>query len=106
MEGMLEQLLDDFLKEAQEDHVGLWAVLWVLKSKFPGNSPNELQSKTISLIERMLERGAVAGMFVAKSFQPWNDQNPRSVGARIRREWRELGREPDIGDIVWLTCVS
>jgi hypothetical protein len=36
-------------------------------------------------------------------FHPWKTSSEDAY-RRIAREWLKLGREPDIGDIVWFTA--
>jgi hypothetical protein len=44
--------------------------------------------------------GVVFGQFSGDAFHHWPETRA-DVGDRIEREWRALGREPNIGDIGW-----
>lgn len=91
------------MAELKVDYVGLWSFLWKLTRAFPEASNQEIRSMTIQLIrEVMVEECAWAGMPKSDgSFQRWETNVEESIEL-IQQEWDELGREPNIGDIVWL----
>ncbi|MEA5471832.1 hypothetical protein [Spirulina sp. 06S082] len=56
----------------------------------------------MSLIKKTLDNGLIqAGTFSEeREFQIW-DLSTKKILARIEREWDNLGREPNPGEIVW-----
>ena len=93
-------------EEAQTDTVGLWAVIWEVKQVMPLASPEEIRRTTLSVVRDALAgEHVVAGQFVdldaeTFAFSRWSASVDESL-ARIDREWDALGREPNLGDIVW-----
>jgi hypothetical protein len=97
------------IEGAQTDTVGLWAVLWEIKQLMPSGSPDEIRRATLTAVRDALAGGhVVAGQFAdhdveTVAFSPWNVSADEAV-ARIDREWAALGREPNLGDIVWFVA--
>jgi len=105
-EETMEAVKRVLVEEAQTDTVGLWAVLWEVKQCMPAVSPDEARIITLAAIRQALvEERVVAGQFIDHDedtvlFLPW-PQPPDETVARIEREWLALGREPNLGDVVW-----
>jgi hypothetical protein len=103
----LKRILNDTLAECREDHVGLWSILWQVRAAGVAEGPERMET-TLALVGELLpESGIVAGQFEETAegrhvFRLWKI-SPEETVRRIRREWRELGREPSGGDIVWFT---
>jgi hypothetical protein len=93
--------------EARTDAVGLWAA----KQLVPWASVEELRRATLAAVRDALTEGhVVAGQFVTRdaetvTFSPWGDSADEIV-ARIDREWLALGRDTNLGDIVWFVAPS
>lgn len=101
----LETIRDDLISECRDDFVGIWSVLWQVKNRIGTQDPLELQRLTLELIHDLLETRTVqAGTFGpgGKQFRSWNVPPEQAVDA-IKQEWDALGREPNIGDIAYLT---
>lgn len=103
MQHMLEELKSQYLVEAQEDYVGLWRLTSSLRERYGISDPNEVRQLTLQLVRELLAAGmeAVDLPSEGSGCTPWPDQNHNHVLERIEREWYALGREPNIGDIVW-----
>ena len=94
------------LDECREDHVGLWSVLWDARRLFPDASQEDLMEITLSMLRDLLVRGDIVAGFPeagGRAFKKWDD-SPDAIIARIKKEWEELGRDPNIGEIVWFTA--
>lgn len=93
-------LLERILTECEDDYVGLWSILRQVREA--GYSNPELV--TLALLRYLLATGIVeAGIPNAQAgFHAWT-LKPDDAIARIASEWSQLGRDPDIGDIVWFT---
>ncbi|MGB3511452.1 MAG: hypothetical protein WBA93_19890 [Microcoleaceae cyanobacterium] len=104
---MKYQFCDDFVIEGTEDYVGLWEIIYKFELKFPQTNPQEIRLMALETTREILETGFMEiGMFeyVDKNnleYQIWN-LDIDSIINRIEREWDELGRIPNIGDIAWL----
>lgn len=109
--GILQDVASEVVEESRSDTVGLWSVVWEVKQRLPSLSPNEVMTAVLQVIEAALEdAGLVAGEFVPTDeetveFVPWGLSQEETL-ARVEREWRRLGREPALGDVVWFVDVS
>jgi hypothetical protein len=97
------------LLECREDEVGLWYIIGYLRDDLGIEDPDEVRQTTLQLVRELLERGdIVAGWYAPRDmgFPAWKILSwPGSIEeilARIDREWKELGREPRIAEIVIL----
>ncbi len=97
----LDDILAGFKREAKEDWIGLWAIVWTLRRAHPKATADEIRELSIDLIQSMLESGFVAASVSDKAYLRWPDQRSEMVVRRIENEWDALGREPDIGEIAW-----
>ncbi len=94
-------------QETQTDTVSLWAVLWQIKQNMPLLTPDEAKQATLTVVrEALLENRIVLGEFVDQDedtavFAVWQLSLDDAL-ARIEREWAALGREPNLGEVVWL----
>src|SRR4051812_22943418 len=95
-------LLERILTECEEDYVGLWSIYRQVKAAHIADA----KTFTLALIDFLLSAGIVeAGVPDAQGgFHAWQ-LSPEDALQRITREWSSLGREPDIGDIVWFTTL-
>jgi hypothetical protein len=93
-------IVKEFAYECAEDFVGLWSIVWKVRSVRPGLA--EAREATLEIVRALLDPGQiVAGQMVEeRGFVRWHE-SPNDAVRRIRREWVALGREPNLGDIVW-----
>lgn len=104
----LEAIRDDLLAECSEDHVGVWSVLWEVRERVGTADPLVLRGLTLEVIRSLLDTRAVqAGMFTpdGNRFVAWA-LPPEQVVREIQRQWIALGRDPNIGDIAYLTATN
>jgi hypothetical protein len=103
----IDQVKRVLIEEAQTDTVGLWAVLWQVKQEIPLLTPDEARQATLTAIREALgEEHVIPGEFMDQdentaAFVVWQ-LSVDEVVARIEREWAALGREPNLGEVVWL----
>jgi hypothetical protein len=102
MSRAIDQIVRDFCREAEVDYVGLWQVVSAVVHDYQVSSPADIRRLTMEIV-----RGLLASGFEAVDLRPgggripWADQRLDVVLARIDHEWDALGKEPDVGDIVW-----
>jgi hypothetical protein len=109
----MNQLKRDVLAECEEDYVGLWSIIWRVRYALnDGQYPlpeddradsSEVRRLTLQLVQDLLEAGLVQAGSPApdgRGFARWS-LRPREVVRRITSEWDALGREPNIGEVVW-----
>src|SRR5581483_1558441 len=103
-----QEVLESLIEECEDDHVGLWAILWPVHVEMGVQDQREARVTTMRLVRDLLvEHGMLAGFPTkdGRGFTPW-DLPPDAVIRRIDEEWTALGREPNIGDIVWFTAAN
>ena len=107
IKAMKYEFCDGYIIEGTEDYVGLWQIIYEFERKFPQANTEEIKLMTLETTREILETGFMEiGMFkyVDKNnleYQIWN-LDIESIINRVEREWDELGRVPNIGDIAWL----
>jgi hypothetical protein len=91
------------LAELENDDVGLWSV--ALQARFDMRSgTGEVRDTVLSLLSELLDGGEVVIGFPTEDgvgFRAWRASTSDTID-RIRREWSELGRDPDIAEIAWI----
>lgn len=99
----LDKLKDQFLTQSEDDSFGLWEIVSVLKEELHCQKYDELRECTMGVVRFLIEKGVLAGdsPYVSGEFRPWPDQNLGEMVSRIEMEWRMLGHDPNIPDIVW-----
>ncbi len=108
---MKYEFWDDLIIEGTEDYIGLREIIYELKPKFPQASPAEIRLMTMEAVQEILESGLMQiGMFEFNDknkleYQIW-DLDIDNIMKRIKIEWDELGKQPGIGDIAWLTITK
>jgi hypothetical protein len=100
---MTSEIERGIVQESKDDIIGLWSILWEVKHHMPDISQSAAKTTTLKIVRRLIEeRGLVAGRPErgGRSFIRWNLSTEETL-KRIEHEWEELGREPNIGEIVW-----
>lgn len=98
----LRKLEEEFLVEAGQDYVGLWQLVGAVRRKLQVSEPSEVRRLTLLLVRDLLASGLQAVALTSDGgCVPWLKNDVQSVINRIEREWSALGREPNIGEIVW-----
>jgi hypothetical protein len=110
-ERAMDEIRRVLVEEAQTDAVGLWAVLWEVSNSMPSLTPEKARLATIDVIRGALSQETVlAGEFTSRDadtlvFSPWMLSTDEAV-LRIEQEWLALGREPELGEIVWFVAAN
>jgi hypothetical protein len=95
----IQNLIAEFRREAAEDFVGLWEVFQSLSMV---EDPRQRQEAVLTVVAELLTPGdLVLGDFQGNDFVPWLG-NVEAQISRVRTELRQLGRDPDIGEIAWI----
>ena len=97
-----DSLVTVILQECQEDYVGLWSIVKQVRSRSTDKAL--VPELTLRIIYNLLvEHKVVAGEFKGQDFKAWN-ASPSAIRVRIQHAWDKLDRDPDVGEIVWLTA--
>jgi hypothetical protein len=101
---VIEEVRDILAKEVQTDCVGLWAVLWAVKERLPSLTPAEARATVLAVVREALEREIVVpGEFSEMHFVPW-EASLKEAMERLESAWLALGREPNLGEVVWFVA--
>ncbi len=97
----LHTLAADFHTTSTEDIVGLFAIAKDVFALL--HDEDATREEALRVVRALLDTGMCAGNppYSPGGWQPWPDQTPETVLARIRAEWHALGRRPNIPDIAW-----
>lgn len=92
----------EILLEGLEDHLGLWEFVAAITREIPSSDESAVKRGVITMAEDLLERGLMLAGFPDElgSFDAVGE-GATGIASRIDREWDELGRPPDIGEIIW-----
>ncbi|QDV28189.1 hypothetical protein Spb1_00520 [Planctopirus ephydatiae] len=97
-----QHFLDEIIDEATADEVGLWFIIGRIRDDLGVEESILLQATTLQCVNQLLTSGAVvAGYYKpdGSGVEAWG-MEPKSAVSYIENAWNELGREPDIGEIV------
>jgi hypothetical protein len=100
-----DEILENLVEECHADHVGLWEIVTAVQLDLGSKDPGETKALTLQLVGRLLgERGMQVGHPApdGRHFIAWDLPAEEAVN-RIEQEWSALGREPNIGEVAWLT---
>jgi hypothetical protein len=92
-------------RELDEDYVGLWTIPWHLRRALPDASDALVWELARAILGGLERSGLVVGDLDGYSglFIPWSGDT--GVDTAMQR-WRDLGRDPNIGEIAWLMRTS
>ncbi len=97
-----QYFLDEIIAEAKADEVGLWFIIRGIRDDLGVKEPLALRETALQCVTELLASGQV----VAELYSPdgsgidVSDMEPERVVSHINMAWDELGREPNIGDIL------
>lgn len=102
---LVNLVFQDHLRElkVEKDSLGLWCIPWSLQEEHCIKDTAEIRKITFQILERFIDEPEIqfGNPTDDGSFVQWD--TPRNqIMSRIEREWANLGRQPNIGDIVWL----
>lgn len=99
----LEQIKAAIIAEAEEDFIGLWEIVREVRETTELNDEEAVRSATLAVVEDLVRGGQIrAGVLSGdgRELYEWAE-SAELVIERINREWLELGRDPNIGEIAW-----
>jgi hypothetical protein len=101
-----DRLKQGVAAECHDDVVGLWSVIWDVRSSLPNASEREARDVALRIVSDLLTSKQIwAGHPTSdgRGFVYWNI-SPIDAIKRISDEWDRLGHEPNVGEIVWFTA--
>ena len=87
-------------RELDEDAVGLWKIAWHLRRALPSATATHVQELAEGVLRGLRATSVLVGdLDDFGAFQEWDPD--RSIDEVMAR-WRQLGRDPNIGEVAWL----
>lgn len=98
-----KERIEAYKKGAKDDRVGLYEIIGFIEGKFHTKNQKTVMDLTLEFVKDMLSKGFHAGKLERSlaGYRAWENQNASYVLNRIETEWQKLGRNPNIGDIVY-----
>lgn len=98
-----DPLLASLVASAEDNAIGLWLIVSVVRSvraQLAGSeaSEEEVREAVLSLVREALRQRVLVVGSVEEGFDAWH-LAPDDAVKRIEREWTELGRDPQPGEI-------
>ena len=95
--------LDRLRLELPVDWLGLWVVVLIARGALGPIGDRELRQIVLKGIGQLLDLDDIELGFPLRDgrFLAWT-YAPKDALEKIEREWEALGRDPNIGEIVWL----
>lgn len=91
---------DALSRELDDDAVGVWKVAWHLRRALPSVPDAQLQELAEGVLRGLGESAVAVGELDDLGvFHEW--ERDRGIDQAMAR-WRELGRDPNIGEVAWL----
>ncbi len=99
----VDNIAAGFVGEAKGDFVGLWEVVHTLTEEFGVHDRRELRRETLLIVAKILGGGLLPGKLAPNGgFNYWPETDPKTILARIEREWDSLGHDPHLVEsICW-----
>lgn len=103
----LESLKRELVLDAADDYIDLSWVIHDVREAFGVTDDTELMFHTVAVLHALLDDGLLrAGVPTREGgFEPWQEDTGAVVD-RIISEWRELGRTPNLWEVVWLDATE
>jgi hypothetical protein len=102
--SVIDPIVEDFLTEAQQDWIGLWAIEGAVEHDLHLSDNAEIKARTLDVVRGLLKRGLWPGNFgTDKKFHEWNLPDAAACLARIDNEWDiSEGHSLALDAICWL----
>ena len=94
----INEIARGFVREAEEDYVGLWAIAPAVRRDLGLSSNEEVKARTLDVVRILLSHGLLPGDYLKTGFHFWRERDSSSIIARIDREWDPSNGEPNLGD--------
>jgi hypothetical protein len=99
-------MIDELLLRGADDWVMAADVAWVVKSVCGPMTEEGLVDTSVNLIRTVIDQGLMkVGDVSDGGFFEW-DLSTKETVERVERQWKALGRQPDLGEVCWLANTS
>jgi hypothetical protein len=99
--GTLEEIIHDYVREVEVDHVCLAQIPAAVAHDLEITSHSEIRERSLIVIEGLLKQGLQPGYYLREGFQPWKGTTSQIL-QRIRAEWPATPKHPTLKEpICW-----
>lgn len=100
----IDEIADGFMREAQEDYIGLWAISDAVRWDLGLSSNEDVKARTLEVVRILLDHGLFPGDFDYDNSKIyfWDERDTDAIIARIDREWDPAKGDPTLPEsICW-----
>jgi hypothetical protein len=91
----LSEIIDDFVREAEVDYVGLWEIAKVAREELGAENLNEVREIGLEIAKGLYAKGLRPGDYdYGTHVDFWPDEGCQAMLDRIEREWIKLNADP------------
>jgi hypothetical protein len=95
-------IADDFMEEAAQDYIGLWAIVSNVRRDLHLSNNEDVKARTLDVVRILMDHGLWPGDYFKKGFRFWDEPDAAAAIARIDREWDTARGDPNLGEsICW-----
>jgi len=101
-EAIAVAVAEKMSRELDDDYVELWSLPWYVRQDWPTASDEKVRYLCGSILRALTSTDVVLGDldFNTGKFSPWKIDDPVD---RAMAMWLQLGRDPTMGEIAWLS---
>ena len=89
-------------RELEEDFVEVWKISWHLRRLLPKASDDEIRDSGAVVLTNLTDSGAILGDLLEDGAFVPRSGNASDLIAELLASWRDLGRDPNMGELGWL----
>ena len=100
----IEHATSMFIAQGKGGPFGLWEIVKVVKEELGAQETYEIWEQSMHIVHALLQSGMRAGDSPYKNrgdFIAWPEDNLEAIVARIKNEWVNSARVPNIPDSPW-----
>ena len=91
----LNEIVNDFIKEAEVDYVGLWEIAKVAREELGAKKLQDVRNISLQIARGLYENGLRPGDYdYGTHMDFWPDEGCQAMLDRIDREWIKLNADP------------
>jgi hypothetical protein len=92
----LNEIISTYVKHSEVDYVGLWQIAKAVREKLGTRTSAEVRELSLKVAKGLYEKGLRPGDYdYGTHMDFWPDEGCGAMLDRIRREWIELGADPN-----------
>lgn len=97
----INDIANEFLKEAAHDYIGLWAIAPTVRRDLALSSNEEVKARTLDVVRVLMDHGLWPGDYLDTGFEFWDEPSAEAAMARIDRAWDPKQGDPPLSEFIW-----